>query len=117
MYSSKCFNSNYRKFFGYETCENLIWTSGEGFTNTNTIRKQGIPKINMNITSPSSTLGLFCYPPKDTCDIFSEDFISHILQAYSSKNQGGVLRYITKVKSRHGILLPTICGYQDCGEK
>ena len=29
MYSSKNFNSNYMKFFGYETCDKLLWTSGE----------------------------------------------------------------------------------------
>ena len=33
------------------------------------------------------------------------------------KMRGGVLRYINKVKSRHGIELPTTCGYQNCGEK
>ena len=30
MYSSKSFNYNYMEFVGYETCEKLIWTSGEG---------------------------------------------------------------------------------------
>ena len=44
MYSSKGFNSNYMDFVGYETCDRLIWTSGEGCINTNTISKQGIPK-------------------------------------------------------------------------
>ena len=52
MYSSKYFNPNYMEFVGYETCE-IIWTSGEGFRNTNTISKQVIPQSNMNKTSPS----------------------------------------------------------------
>ena len=29
MYYSKYFNSNYLEFFGYETCDKLICTSGE----------------------------------------------------------------------------------------
>ena len=45
MYYSKFFNSNYMKFVGYETCEKLIWTSDEGFRNTNTISKHGITKF------------------------------------------------------------------------
>ena len=86
MYSSKCFNYNYMEFVGYEACDKLIWTSGEGCTNKNAISKQGITKININMTYPSSTLGFVCYPHKDTCDILSEYLFSHILQAYSSKN-------------------------------
>ena len=39
------------KFFGYETCDKLIWTSDEVYINTNAISKQGIQKINMNMTS------------------------------------------------------------------
>ena len=34
-------------FFGYETCDKFIWTSGEGYRNKNKIIKQGIPKINI----------------------------------------------------------------------
>ena len=44
IYFSKCFNSRYMEFVVYETHEPLIWTSGEGSTNTNTIIKQGTPK-------------------------------------------------------------------------
>ena len=44
IYSSTCFNYNYMEFVGYETCEKLIWTSGESCRNTNTTRKQGNPK-------------------------------------------------------------------------
>ena len=44
MYYSKSFYSNYTEFVGYETCDKLIWTSGEGLRNTNTISKQGIKK-------------------------------------------------------------------------
>ena len=83
MYSYKSFNSNYMEFFGYETCDKLIWTSGKGCRNTNIIVKQGIPKINMNMTYPSETLGFSCYPHKDTYDIFSEILFSHRLQSYS----------------------------------
>ena len=28
MYSSKCLNSDYMDFFGYETCDKIILTSG-----------------------------------------------------------------------------------------
>ena len=83
MYSSKCFNYNYIEFVGYETCEKLIWKSGEGYRNTHTISKQGIPRSNMNMTSPSSKLDLGCSPHKGTCDLFSDDLVSHRLQAYS----------------------------------
>ena len=62
-------------------------------------------------------MGFGCYPHKDTCDILSEALVSCILQSYSSKNEGVVLRYINKVKYRHGIGLPTTFGYQYCGEK
>ena len=51
------------------------------------------------------------------CDIFSWYLVSHILQAYSSNKVGSVLKYINKVKSRHGIGLPETCGYQSFGEK
>ena len=53
MFSSKYFNSNYMEFVGYETCDKLIWTPGKGFRNKNTISKQDVPKINMNMTSTS----------------------------------------------------------------
>ena len=71
------------QFVGNETCDKTIWTSGEGFRNTNKTRKQRIPKSNTNKTSTSSTLGFGCYLHKDTCDILSEDFASHILQVCS----------------------------------
>ena len=76
MYYSKGFNYNYMSFIGYETCEKLICKPGEGFRNTNTIRKQGIQKSNMNIKSPSESLGFGCSPHKDTCDILSEHLVS-----------------------------------------
>ena len=63
-------------FFGYETYEKLIWTSCEGFRNTNTIRKQGITQININNTYGSSTLGFGCSPHKDDFDILSEYLVS-----------------------------------------
>ena len=53
MYSYKCFNSDYMEFVGYETYEKLIWASSKGCINKNTISKQGIPIINMNMTFPS----------------------------------------------------------------
>ena len=49
MYSSKGFNYKYMEFGGYEKCDKLVWTSGEGCRNTNEISKKGIPRINMNI--------------------------------------------------------------------
>ena len=57
MHYSKGFNSNYMEFVDYETREKLLWTSGEGCRNNNTISKQGIPKINMNMKSPLALLG------------------------------------------------------------
>ena len=71
MYSYKCFNYTYMEFVGYETCEISIWTSGEGYINTNTNSKQVIKKVNMNKTYPSSTFGFGCNPHKDTCEILS----------------------------------------------
>ena len=62
MYYTKGFNSNYKEFVGYETCDKLIFPSGKGFRNTNTISKQVIPRINMNMTYTSVTLG-FGPPP------------------------------------------------------
>ena len=59
-------------FIGNETCGKLIWVSDEGYRNTNTIRKQGIPKSDIKKTYPSSTLGFGCSPPKDICDIFQK---------------------------------------------
>ena len=53
MYSSKCSNFNYMEFVGYETCDRSIWTSCEGFRNTNITSKQGINKSNTNNTSTS----------------------------------------------------------------
>ena len=68
------------EFVDYETREKLLWTSGEGCRNNNTISKQGITKINMNMKSPLALLGFGYYPHKDTCDIFSENLVSQILQ-------------------------------------
>ena len=53
MYYSKGFNYNYMEFVGYETYVKSILTSGKVFRNSNTISKQGIRKINMNMISPS----------------------------------------------------------------
>ena len=98
-------------FVGYETRNKLIWTLGEGCRNTHTISKQCIIKSNMNKKSPSSALVFGCSPHKDTCDVLSEDLFSHIFQEYLSKNEGGVLGYINKVKPIHRIVLPTNCAY------
>ena len=117
MYSSKCLNSNYMEFFCYEICDKLIWTSGKGCRNSKKISKQGIPKINMNMKSPSATLSLGCPPHKSTCDFLSENLVSQRFQTYSSINEGGLLMHINKDKSRHSILLPTTCGYRHCGKK
>ena len=38
-------------------------------------------------------------------------------QAYSLKKIGIVLEYITKVESRHGIVIPSTCVYKRFGEK
>ena len=69
IYSSGCFNYNYMYSDGYETCDKLIWASNNGCINTNTLSKQGIPKININNIFPSSTLGFGCSPHKYTCDL------------------------------------------------
>ena len=71
------------EFVGDVTRDKLISTSCEGFRNKNIISKEGIPKSNMNMTSPSSKLDLGCSPHKGTCDLFSDDLVSHRLQAYS----------------------------------
>ena len=42
MFSSIGFNYNYMEFVNYETREKLIWKSGKGCINTNTIIKQNI---------------------------------------------------------------------------
>ena len=65
---------------GYDTCDKLIWTSGEGITIINETTKQGIPKTHSNKVSLSSTLGFGCYPHKDTSDILSEDLVSYTFQ-------------------------------------
>ena len=57
------------EFVGDVTRDKLISTSCEGFRNKNIISKEGIPKSNMNITSPSSKLGFGCSLHKETCDI------------------------------------------------
>ena len=67
--------------------------------------------------SNSATLGFVYYPHKDTCDSLSENLVPQRLQAYSSINEGGALRYIKNSKSRHGIGLPTTCDYHHCGKK
>ena len=76
MYSYKCFNSNYMEIVGYETHEKLMWTSGKYGRNKNTIRKQVFPKRNMNMTSPSGTLGFGCSPHNVTYNILSETSFS-----------------------------------------
>ena len=48
----KCFNSNYIEFVDYDTCEKLIWISGEDRIITNKISKQGSTKIHINNISP-----------------------------------------------------------------
>ena len=63
---SKYFSSNFIELLGYETRDKLIWTSGEGCRNTNTIGNQRILNSNINMTSNSSTLGFGCYPHNDT---------------------------------------------------
>ena len=99
MHSYKCSNSSYMYFVGYETLHKAIWTSGEGCINIDKISKQDIPKSNMNNASPSSTFGFGCSPHTETCDnILSEYLVSHRFQSYYSKNEGGVLSYINKVK-------------------
>ena len=56
------FNSKYMEFFVYETCDKLIWTSGEGSRITNEIIKQLNPKTNINKVSTARTLGFGCSP-------------------------------------------------------
>ena len=40
MYSSQCFKSDYMEFVGYDTCDKLIWASGEVSTNKNKLSRQ-----------------------------------------------------------------------------
>ena len=103
------------EFVGYDTCDNLIWTSGEVSRTKNKIIKQGSPKKCINKISPSSTFGFSCYPHRNTCDIFSKYLVSSRIQAFFKV--GIVLEYINRVKSRHGIWIPTTCVYQKCFEK
>ena len=63
-----------KKYYGYQL---------KFCRNTNTIIKQVIPKINMNMKSPSATLGFGSFLHTDTCNILSEIFISHRLQEHS----------------------------------
>ena len=116
MHSSKGFNSNYMEFVGCKTYDKLRLTSGEGCINKNTIIKQVIPKRNTSMDYTSATLDFGSSLHKYTYGIFSENLVSHRLQTHSSIKEGVVLRYINKVKSRHGIRLPKTCGYQNCGE-
>ena len=60
-------------------------------------------------------MGLGCSPHKYTCYILSEDLVSSIFQAYSSKKEGIVLMYIKKVNYIHGIGLKTTYGHQQYG--
>ena len=62
MQFSKDFNYNFIEFGGYETCDKLISTSSKGYSNTNIISKQIIPKSNTKMTYPSATLGFCCSP-------------------------------------------------------
>ena len=66
MYSSKYFDSKNMDFVCYDTCDKLIWMSGEGRIIKNKIIKQGSPKTHIKKISPTSTLGFFCSPHKDT---------------------------------------------------
>ena len=71
MHPSKYFNSKYMAFVGYETCDKLIWESGEGRTITNKIRKQGISKTDINKFSSASTFKFGLSLHKYSCDILS----------------------------------------------
>ena len=57
------------------------------------------------------------FPHKETCDTLSEYMVSYRLQDNSSTNEEVVLRYVKKVKCRHGIGIPTTCVYQNYGDK
>ena len=87
MYYSEYFNYNYMEFVGYEKCDKLIWTSGKGCRKKIQPENKVLQKI-YEQTSRSLTLRFCCYPHKDTCDILSEDLVSQLWQAYSSKLRG-----------------------------
>ena len=70
------------EFVVYDTCENLIWNSGEGRRNKNKTTRSLIPKTHIKKVSPSSTLGFVCSPQNYTCDILSEYLVSCRFQAY-----------------------------------
>ena len=88
MYYSKCFNSNYMEFVGYETCDKLIYGHEAKVEEIQIQFKKRYPQKNMNVTSTSSTLCFDCSPHKDTSDILSKYLVSHKFQEYSSKNEG-----------------------------
>ena len=82
MYFYKAINSNYIEFFGYDTSDKLIWTSGKGCSNANIIIKQGIPKRNMNVTFTSENIEFGCSSYIVFCDILLVNFLSQRLKAY-----------------------------------
>ena len=88
MYYSEGFNSNYMGLVGYETCDKLIWTSGEVFINKNTISKQLIPKSIINKISPSSTLFLV-FPHISTLVISCQNIWFHADYKHTNNNKGG----------------------------
>ena len=71
------------EFFGYDTCDKLIWKSGEVSININKIIKQIISKSHDNKISNSYIFGFGCSPYKKNCDILSEDLVLCIFRAYS----------------------------------
>ena len=81
------------EFFGYDTCDKLIWTSGEGNIITNKISKKGITKTHNNKISLSSTLGFGCSLHKDTCDILSEDLVSSKFKIFYRKRWNCIVVY------------------------
>ena len=70
-----------------------------------------------SLSISSINIGIWLLPTKGHLWYISEDLVSNVLQAYSSKKEGSLLIYINKAKSIHWIGLPTSYCYQNCGEK
>ena len=70
------------EFVFYDTCDRLLWISGEGSRIKIKISKEVIPKTHTNKIYTPITLSFGCSPHKDNCDILSEDLFFSIFQVY-----------------------------------
>ena len=73
------------EFLGYDTCDKIIWKSGEGIINTNKISRQGNKKTHINKVSSTPTLGFGCSTHKEKIYILSEYLVLSRINAYFKK--------------------------------